>query len=104
MVAKQWAELGGKELRYLDQTWECTGEVDVRQSGELLAVEAKQVDDVKRSTATLYFAIQNSTDSLNPGALGDHFDTLGQADGEQYLELRTEGKTYRYVLQRMEYQ
>ena len=104
MVVKQWAELGGKELRYLDQTWECTGEVDVRQSGELLGVEAKQVDDVKHSTATLYFAIQNSTDSLNPGALGDHFDTLGQADGEQYLELRTEGRTYRYVLQRMEYQ
>ncbi|SEO21662.1 hypothetical protein SAMN04487948_101141 [Halogranum amylolyticum] len=104
MVETQWAELGGKELRYLDQTWACTGEVDVQQSGELLAVRAKQTDDVKGRSATLFFAVQNSPDSLNPGALGDHFDRLGQEDGEHYLELRTEGRTYRYGLQRMSYE
>lgn len=41
MVESHWAELGGKEVRYRDRTWTLTGDVDVRNRGELLAVEAR---------------------------------------------------------------
>jgi hypothetical protein len=101
MVESHWEDLRGRELRYRDHTWELTGDVDVRESGELLAVEARQTDDVRHGTATLYFALEPPTDSLNPGNLGDHFDRLERTGNTQYLVVKKERRTYRYVLQRL---
>lgn len=94
--------LRDREVRYRDHTWALTGDVDVRDSGDLLAVEAIQVDDVRHSTVKLYFYLQNPPDSLNPGDLGDHFDTLERKDDDQYLMIKKERRTYRYELQRLE--
>lgn len=102
-MASHWPELGGKRLRYRDRTWELTGDVDVRENGALLAAEATQSDDVRRGTATLYFALETPTDSLNPGDLGEHFDRLERTDTSQYLIIKKETRNYRYELERIEY-
>lgn len=102
MVESHWEDLRGKELRYRDHTWELTGDINVRESGELLAVEARQVDDVRHGTVTLYFGLEIPTDSLNPGNLGDHFDRLERTGNNQYLVIKKERRTYRYELQRLE--
>jgi hypothetical protein len=104
MVESNWAELGGKEVRYRDRTWTLTGAVGVRERGELLAVEARQADDVRGRTATLYFGIDDAPDSLNPGSLGDHFDSLERSGSRQRLVVKTAGRTYRYDLQRLDYE
>lgn len=102
MVETHWPELEGKELRYRDRAWSLTGDVDIRETGELIAVEATRVDDVRHGTASLYFGLQTPRKSLNPGMLVDHFDKLERVNDEMYLVVKTEGRTYRYELQRME--
>ncbi|MFC7046004.1 hypothetical protein ACFQH6_11785 [Halobacteriaceae archaeon GCM10025711] len=103
MVEAHWGNLEGKELRYNDNTWELTGDVAVLDRGDRLAVEARQVDDVRHQTARLHFGVESPPASLNPGALGDHFDRLEKAGDDQYLVVKKEGRTYRYELRRMEY-
>ncbi len=103
MVESHWEELEGKQLRYFDHSWELTGDVDVRNGGELLAVESRQVDGVRRRAATLYFGLDGSGDSLNPGNLGGHFDRLEREGDDQYLVVKTDPRTYRYELRRLEY-
>lgn len=102
MAKSTWPDLQEKRLRYDDRTWELTGDVDVRNSGELLAVEARQTDDVRHGRATLHFGLDTSGDSLNPGNLGEHFDRLERTANEQHLVVRDDHRTYRYVLQRLE--
>jgi hypothetical protein len=104
MVESHWAELGDREVRYRDRTWTLTGTVDVRNRGELLAVEARQEGDVRHPRATLYFGIDDAPDSLNPGSLGDHFDSLERTGRRQRLVVKTAGRTYRYELERLEYE
>ncbi|QLG61141.1 hypothetical protein [Halorarum salinum] len=103
MVELHWPDLGGKQVRYLDDTWELTGDVDVRESGELVAVDAKQVDDVRHRSATLYFRLQNPPASLNPGNTGVHFNRLEREDDVQHLVVRNDRRTYRYELRRMKH-
>lgn len=104
MVEARWEDLRGRELRYREHTWKLTGNVDVHKSGDLLAVEATQVDDVRQSTATLSFGLETPPDSLNPGDLGTHFDRLVREGDDQYIVVRKEGRTYRYQLQGLEYE
>ena len=102
MVETQWPELAGKRVRYGDHTWELTGLVDVRGTGDVLEVEATQVDDVRRGSATLRFDLENPPASLNPGNLGDHFDRLEREDGRYHLVVEKESRRYRYELHGME--
>jgi hypothetical protein len=104
MVESHWPELGDAEVRYRDRTWTLTGDVDVRDGGELLAVTARQEGDVRRPTATLYFGLDGAPGSLNPGDLGEHFDSLERTERRQHLVVKTAGRTYRYELRRLEYE
>ena len=103
MVETNWPELHGKELRYRDGTWRLTGDVDVRESGELLVAEANRADDVSGESASLHFGIESPGDSLNPGDLGDNFDRLERTKRSQYLVVKKGPKTYRYELQRLDF-
>ena len=103
MVEQEWPELGGKQVRFADHTWELSGTVDVRGTGEVIEAEAQQVDDVKRERARLRFNLREPPASLNPGNLGDHFDQL-RRDGDRYwLVVKKETRTYRYDLESIEY-
>jgi hypothetical protein len=102
MVETHWPELRGETIRYADHTWELTGDVDVRGTGEVLAVAATQVDDVRHGGATLRFGLESPPASLNPGALAGAFDRL-ERDGERYrLVVGDDRRTYRYVLHGMQ--
>lgn len=103
MVESRWQGLDDKELRYQDRTWRLTGTVDVLDGGELLAVDAREVDDVRGSAATLYFGLDGEPKSLNPGNLGEQFERLERTDDGQTILVRTDGGTYRYELHRMTY-
>ncbi|MDX1748650.1 MAG: hypothetical protein R3324_22180 [Halobacteriales archaeon] len=103
MVETRWPELGGKHVRYHDRTWELTGMVDVRGTGDLLDVEATRVDDVRHGNAVLRFGLENPPASLNPGNLGDHFDELEREDDRYHLVVKKEARTYRYALHGIEY-
>jgi len=103
MVEQEWPELGGKQLRFDDHTWELSGVVDVRGTGEVVEAEARQVDDVKHERARLRFNLRDPPASLNPGNLEDHFDEL-RRDGDRYwLVVKKEARSYRYDLESIEY-
>lgn len=104
MVETEWPEIGGTEVQYGDHTWELTGTVDIAETGDALAVEAKQVDDIRERKADLRFGLHDDAPSLNPGNLGSHFDRLERAGDTQYLVVKTEPRTYRYELQGVEYE
>ncbi|QIO21044.1 hypothetical protein [Haloarcula sp. JP-L23] len=104
MADAELAELGDKQVRYLDHTWTLTGGADVRNDGELLAVEAEQADDVRHQRATLFFGLEGSSASLNPGNLDHHFDRLERTAEGYRLVVKTDRRTYRYVLERLEYE
>lgn len=104
MVEDTWKELAGKELQYADRTWELTGSVDVLGTGERLELEAREVNDVRHRRASLQFGVETPSDSLNPGALGEHFDRL-ERDGEEVsLVVKKSGRSYRYELRGLEYE
>jgi hypothetical protein len=103
MVETHWEDVRGKRLRYHDHTWELTGDLDVLNEGNVLALVATRVDGVRGEDARLYFGVENPPDSLNPGDLGEHFDSLVREDDIQYLRVKQTGRTYRYELQRLEY-
>lgn len=103
MVEDSWHELGGTQIRYGDSTWELTGEVTVRGTGEGLGVEARQVHDVRHRKATLQFGLEDPPASLNPGDLGEHFDHLERENDEHYIVVRQSPRTYRYKLDGLEY-
>lgn len=104
MVETHWEDLRGTELRYRDHAWALTGDVSVRDTGELLVVEAEQVDGSKRGTARLYFSITDSAGSLNPGNLGTHFNRLERDGTRHAIVVKKEGRSYRYELTRLEYE
>jgi len=103
MVESNLEDVRGKRLRYQGYSWELTGDVDVLDDGAVLAVDARQVDTVPRDDARLYFGIENPPGSLNPGDLGEHFDSLVSEGDEQALRIKKPGRTYLYELQRLEY-
>lgn len=98
-----WDDLRGRELRYQGHTWELTGDLAIRQTGELLAVDVKQADESKREKATLYFGVENPPDSLNPGSSDANFDHFEWDGDAQVLVVDTPGRRYRYELDRIEY-
>jgi len=101
MVETHWEGLAGRELRYQDRSWELTGDVAVLDRGELIAVEATQLDDVRGQTATLHFGLDDPSDSLNPGNLGEFFESLETTGEGHYIVVKTQGRTYRYELHRL---
>ena len=104
MADAQWEDVRGEELRYRDDTWELTGEVDVRGSGDRLRARARQVHDVKHGHAALQFGVVGQGDSLNPGNLDDVTARLVPEDGRYYLVVETDSRTYRYELHSLEYE
>jgi hypothetical protein len=102
MVEMHWDDLRGREVRYGDGVWELTGDVDVLDEGAHLVLAATEVDDVRHPTAELHFGVESPPAALNPGDMGDQFDSLERSGGNQYLVIKREGRTYRYKLQRME--
>lgn len=102
MTNTAWPELGGKEIRYRDERWELTGDVTVQDNGEILAVDVTAVDDVRHENATIYFTIVGSPKTLNPGNLGEHFDSIDREGRRLYLTVKTEGRRYRYQARRIE--
>jgi hypothetical protein len=103
MAESEWSELGGKEVRFGDETWRLTGTVDVRDSGETLAVEATETTDVRRERGRLFFDLVDGPRSLNPGNLGAHFDRLEPSGGSVQLLVDKGDRTHRYRLERLTY-
>jgi len=104
MVETEWPEIGGKEVRYRDARWELTGAVDVQDDGALLAAAATRTDDNRHGRARLFFRVDDVPESLNPGNLGTHFDSLDRSGNRTALVVKAAGRTYRYPLHRLEYE
>lgn len=102
MVETHWDALRNRELRYADETWRLTGDVDARNTGEVLAVGAVQTTGGKGSGVTFYFDVDGG-DSLNPGALADATAVLDRDGGDRVIAVTTPGRDYRYVLNRLAY-
>lgn len=103
MAETRWEDVRGEELRYQDHTWELTGEVDLRGTGERIRARARRVDGVKHEHATLLFAVEGDG-SLNPGDLDDVFVRLEQEGDREILVVKKEPRTYRYELLSLEYE
>lgn len=104
MVEITLPALAGQEVRYDDHTWELTGSVDVRGTGDHLLVEAEEVDDVRGRTGQLRFAIEDPPASLNPGSLGENLERLQYEDGQYRVLVTTGGRTYGYALRSIDYE
>lgn len=103
MVEAHWEGVRGEELRFSDDTWELTGDVDVRGSGELVHARAKQVDSVKHGEADLQFGVADAGGSLNPGGFDDVTARVERDGDRSYLVVERDPRTYRYELQSIEY-
>lgn len=103
MVETHWDDLRDRELRYQGHRWQLTGDIEVGNSGSVLGVAARQADGVRGERATLYFDIENPSKSINPGNMAQHFDRLERTADGQHLIVKTDGRTYRYVLERLSY-
>ena len=103
MVETHWDDLRGRRLQYRDHTWELSGDVDVREEGELLAMDAQRADGNRGEPALLHFRLVDAPDSLNPGNLGTHFDSIVREGSRHDLLIKKEARTYRYRLRRLEY-
>ncbi|WP_232685665.1 hypothetical protein [Halobacterium zhouii] len=103
MAQAHWDDLRGRELRYRGDTWELTGDLDIRRTGEVLAVAAKQVDESAQEKATLYFGVGSQSNSLNPGSSDANFDHFEWDGDRQVLVVDAPGRRYRYELDRIEY-
>jgi hypothetical protein len=104
MVERHWEDIRDKRLRYRDGTWELSGDVDVLRDGDVVAVEATRVDGSRHEDARLYFGVEDPPGSLNPGDPGEQFHSLVREGDDQFLRVRAAGRSYRYELQRIEYQ
>lgn len=98
MVKTHWEDLEGETVRYADHSWEFTGAVEVLGTGEMLAIEATQLDDVRHGRATLRFGLENPPASLNPGDIGERFDRLERQSGRHQIVVSGDHRTYRYQL------
>ncbi|WP_267643253.1 hypothetical protein [Haloarchaeobius amylolyticus] len=103
MFQTRWEDVKGRQLRYNGHTWELTGDVGIEDSGATLVVEARAVDDVKGEQARLCFDIAGAPASLNPGQDGERFHLLERRPEGHVLVVKDAGRTYRYVLHRIEY-
>lgn len=103
MAEAHWPDIEGWELRYGEHTWELTGDVDVRGTGEVVEAVGRRVDDVRHQSARLRFVVQPPPESLNPGDLGRHFDRLERDSDGYHLVVEKERRTYRYGLRGVEY-
>jgi hypothetical protein len=101
MTESHWDDLRGRTVRYRDRTWELTGDLEVHDTGELLAIDGRGDDDTGVN-ATLYFGLQGSPESINPGNLGEHFDRIERTPDGQFIVVNTGPRTYRYKLHRLE--
>ncbi|MEF8775178.1 MAG: hypothetical protein V5A43_01585 [Haloarculaceae archaeon] len=104
MVDTEWPDLEGQEVQYRDADWELTGEVDVQRDGTVIAAAARRTDDNQHGTARLSFQVQDAPASLNPGNLGTHFNRIDRSGADPAILVKGEGRTYRYSLERLEYQ
>ena len=103
MVEAHWEGVRGEEMRFRDETWELTGDVDLRGTGEVVQARARRVDGVKHEGATLQFGLDDAGESLNPGSVGDVSASLEREGERRYLVVERDPRTYRYELQSLEY-
>ena len=54
--------------------------------------------------ATLTYDIQDGPASPNPGNLGTAFASVEREGDRHYLDVKIEPRTYRYALERLEYE
>ena len=99
-----WDSLTDGEVTFDDRRWSLTGDLEILDRGEILAVDATQTDDVRHPRATLYFSVTDSGESLNPGALGDPSAELDTSGASESIVVTTEGRSYQYDLARMQYE
>lgn len=97
-----WGELSGEKVQYSDQTWEMTGDVEVRRDGELLAVAVVAADDVRHGAAMIDFSLGELSPSPNPGQLDRHFVRIERTKSNVYLVMSDGVRTYRYRATRIE--
>lgn len=103
MAKTRVPELEGIEFRYSDDTWAFTGDLDVRQNGDVIDASARKTERVRRDEATMHFAVTDPPASLNPGNLGDFEATVERSDGQHTLTIRRPNATTRYRLESMNY-
>lgn len=102
MVESHWPEVAGTEIRYRGSLWALSGDVDVQGSGEILVADASERDDVRHRTGSFVFGIEGTDRSLNPTDIDEHFDHVEWEGTDQYLVVKTAGRTYRYLLERLQ--
>jgi len=82
-------DIEGEQIRFNDDTWELTGDIDVLQNGDVLKVTARKPERVRGNTAMISFKLQNPPASINPGNLGDiDVEVERTADGIELVVTR----------------
>lgn len=103
MVEIEKPELEGEKVRYGGDTWELTGQLDVKRNGEAIDAEARKTDRVRGDTGTFSFDLQDPPASINPGNPGNFTAELESGDGDQHLVARRDHTTNRYTLKNLRY-
>ncbi|OIB56094.1 hypothetical protein [Natrialba sp. SSL1] len=98
MVEQHFPALEGERVQYSGDTWELTGEIDIKQNGDLIHATARTPDRVRGSTSLLGFSLESPPASLNPGNPGELTGELEQTDAGYELVVHRPHGTTRYKL------
>lgn len=97
-------QLEGEQVRYNGDTWEFTGEINVKQNGAVLEATARKADRVRGNRGTLQFQLTNPPASINPGNPGEFEVELTREAGKAHLRLVRAHTSDDYTIKSLRYQ
>lgn len=98
------SQLAGEQIRYNGDTWEFTGDINIKQNGSVLQADAKISDRVRGSRGTFQFKLTNPPASINPGNPGEFDVELAQNGGQPLLRLVRSHTSDDYSIKSLRYQ
>lgn len=96
-------QLEGERIRYNDDTWEFTGELAIKQNGEVIEATARKPDRVRGNSGLLRFRLDDQPASINPGNPGVVDVELERDGTATVLRLIRPNASDRYTISSLRY-
>lgn len=103
MVELHLTPLVGERARYHGETWTFTGDITIKQNGDLLEATATAAERSDATRGTLRFQLRTTPASINPGNPDIIGVELAREGGVTILELRRRRQRDRYAFSSVSY-
>lgn len=103
MVETHVSQLAGERIRYNDDTWEFTGDIEITQNGSVIEATARKSDRVRKNLGTFRFQLQDPPGSINPGNVGEFGVKLEREGRDVLLVITRRRESDRYSIKSLHY-